>query len=156
MTGAHVESSGLDPMADLIRAQRLAAALAEAKGSIPTSPGTWHGLVQLSRDDLGDLVSGVDVGGTTIKAAVFDSDGLEYCRSERPTPRHLGPDAVIETTITRSASRAQVPEGQRLRAVGLVVPGSWTRSKGSPSTPRTSAGSSRRYARSWRRQLVCR
>ena len=43
VTGAHVESSDLDPMADLIRAQRLAVALAEAKGSIPTSPGTWHG-----------------------------------------------------------------------------------------------------------------
>jgi glucokinase len=71
----------------------------------------------------GDLVSGVDVGGTTIKAAVFDSDGLEYCRSERPTPRHLGPDAVIETTIhTIREQSGQVTEG-RLRAVGLVVPG---------------------------------
>jgi glucokinase len=71
-----------------------------------------------------DLVIGVDVGGTTIKAAVFDSDGLEYCRSERPTPRLLGPDAVIETTIHAIVEhRAQVPEAARLRAVGLVVPG---------------------------------
>ena len=71
-----------------------------------------------------DLVVGVDVGGTTIKAAVFDDEGLEYCRSERPTPRHLGPDAVIETTIhTIAELRAQVPEAARLRAVGLVVPG---------------------------------
>jgi glucokinase len=71
----------------------------------------------------GDLVSGVDVGGTTIKAAVFDSDGLENCRSERPTPRHLGADAVIETIIhTIREQSGQVPEG-RLRAVGLVVPG---------------------------------
>ena len=71
-----------------------------------------------------DLVIGVDVGGTTIKAALFDSDGLEYCSSERPTPRHLGPDAVIATTIHAIAElRAQVPEAARLRAVGLVVPG---------------------------------
>jgi glucokinase len=71
-----------------------------------------------------DLVVGVDVGGTTIKAAVFDDEGLEYCRSEQPTPRHLGPDAVIETTIhTIAELRAQVPEAARLRAVGLVVPG---------------------------------
>ena len=38
VTGAYVESSGLDPMADLIRAQRLAVALAEAKGLNPDEP----------------------------------------------------------------------------------------------------------------------
>jgi glucokinase len=71
----------------------------------------------------GDLVIGVDVGGTTIKAALFDSDGLEYSRSERPTPRHFGPDAVIATTIQAIVElRAQVSD-TRLRAVGIVVPG---------------------------------
>jgi glucokinase len=71
-----------------------------------------------------DLVIGVDVGGTTIKAALFDSDGLEYVRSARPTLRHLGPDAVITTTIDAIAElRAQVPESAQVRAVGLVVPG---------------------------------
>ena len=38
VTGAHLESSGLDPMADLVRAQRLAVALAEAKGLNPDEP----------------------------------------------------------------------------------------------------------------------
>ena len=38
VTGAYVECSGLDPMADLIRAQRLAVALAEAKGLNPDQP----------------------------------------------------------------------------------------------------------------------
>jgi glucokinase len=71
-----------------------------------------------------DLVIGVDVGGTTIKAALFDSDGLEYVRSARPTLRHLGPGAVITTTIDAIAElRAQVPESEQVRAVGLVVPG---------------------------------
>jgi glucokinase len=71
-----------------------------------------------------DLVIGVDVGGTTVKAALFDSDGLEYVRSDRSTPRHLGPDAVIATTIdTIVELRAQIPEAARVRAVGLVVPG---------------------------------
>jgi glucokinase len=71
-----------------------------------------------------DLVIGVDVGGTTVKAALFDSDGLDYCSSERPTPRHLGPDAVIETAIYAITElQAQVPEAGRVRAVGLVVPG---------------------------------
>ena len=122
VTGAHVESGGLDPMADLIRAQRLAAALAEARRAqsrrVP-APGT---VSQLSEMTSGDLVSGVDVGGTTIKAAVFDlTDSKLPQRAANPqTPR---PDAVIETIIhtIREQSR-QVPEG-RLRAVGLVVPG---------------------------------
>jgi glucokinase len=71
----------------------------------------------------GDLVIGVDVGGTTIKAALFDFAGLEYSRSERTTPRHLGPDAVIATTIQAIVElRAQVSD-TRLRAVGIVVPG---------------------------------
>lgn len=71
-----------------------------------------------------DLVIGVDVGGTTVKAALLDSDGLEYSGSERPTPRDLGPDAVIATIIRAIVElRARMPEAARLRAVGLVVPG---------------------------------
>src|SRR5262245_57633253 len=81
-----------------------------------------------SRDDQAvvqrDLVIGVDVGGTTIKAALFDSEGLEHFRNAWPTPRHLGPDAVIKTTIEAIAEqRAQAPEGTQVRAVGLVIPG---------------------------------
>jgi glucokinase len=71
-----------------------------------------------------DLVIGVDLGGTTVKAALIGSDGLEYGYSERPTPRHLGPDAVIATIIRAIVElRAQVSEDAQLRAVGLVVPG---------------------------------
>jgi glucokinase len=77
-------------------------------------------------DDAGrrGLVIGVDVGGTTVKAALLDSDGLEYGHSQRPTPRQLGPAAVIETIVRAIAElREQVPAAARLRAVGLVVPG---------------------------------
>ena len=71
-----------------------------------------------------DLVIGVDVGGTTIKAASLDAAGLEYGRSERPTPRHLGPDVVVDTAISAIVElRAQLPEDARLRGVGVVVPG---------------------------------
>jgi glucokinase len=81
-----------------------------------------------SRNDLDagqrDLVLGVDVGGTTVKAALLDTHGLEYGHSERPTPRHLGPDAVIKTIVGAIVElRDQVPAAARLRAVGLVVPG---------------------------------
>ena len=71
-----------------------------------------------------DLVIGVDLGGTTIKATPFDSDGLDYGHSERPTPRQSGPEAVVAATIDLIAElRAQLPHTARLRAVGLVVPG---------------------------------
>jgi glucokinase len=71
-----------------------------------------------------DLVIGVDVGGTSVKGALLDSDGLEYGDGEWPTPRHLGTDAVIATIIRAIVElRARVPEAARLRAVGLVVPG---------------------------------
>jgi fructoselysine-6-P-deglycase FrlB-like protein len=48
VTGAHLESSDLDPMADLIRAQRLAVALAEAKGLNPDEPRNLTRSVLLS------------------------------------------------------------------------------------------------------------
>ncbi len=71
-----------------------------------------------------EFVIGVDVGGTTIKAALLDSAGHEKSTSELVTPKHLGPEAVIATIIeVIDGLRAQVPEAARLRAVGVVVPG---------------------------------
>src|SRR4249919_3878919 len=71
-----------------------------------------------------DLVVGVDVGGTTIKAALLDSDGLEYDHSAQPTPTHLGPEAVVAAIIDAVLElRGHIPEAARLRSVGLVVPG---------------------------------
>ena len=64
------------------------------------------------------------MGGTTVKAALLDSDGREYGRSEQPTPRQVGPDAIVATIIDAIVElRRHVPEADRLRAVGLVVPG---------------------------------
>ena len=64
------------------------------------------------------------MGGTTVKAALLDSGGREYGRSEQPTPRQVGPDAIVATIIDAIVElRRHVPEAGRLRAVGLVVPG---------------------------------
>ena len=64
------------------------------------------------------------MGGTTVKAALLDSDGREYGRSEQPTPRQVGPDAIVATIIDAIVElQRHVPEAGRLRAVGLVVPG---------------------------------
>ena len=50
---------------------------------------------------------------------LFDSDGREHFRSDRPTPRHLGPEAVVATTIDaiaelRSAGHPRRREYERL------------------------------------------
>ena len=156
VTGAHVESSDLDAMADLIRAQRLAVALAEAKDSIPTSPGTWHG--QSCSPDMTAMRRG------TIRMsfnAILSLESTSAAPQSRPPssiptdsntagasgrhPGHLGPDAVVETTIHAIVEhKAQVPRPRGWALWALWSPGSWTRSEGSPSTPRTSAGSSSR------------
>ena len=105
-----------------------------------------------------DLVIGVDVGGTTIKAALSMLTDLEYGSSERPTPRHLGPTPSSQQSIDAIVDlQAQVPEAGATAGGRPCSPGwSWTRGTVSPFTPRTSAGSSCPYARWWRMHLVCR
>lgn len=72
-----------------------------------------------------DLVLAVDVGGTSIKAAVLDTAGTETLRRAVPTPFDHGPDAVVsairELVVDRVA--AAVSADTPVRAVGLVVPG---------------------------------
>ena len=83
-------------------------------GSVSAAPGS------------GDLVGGIDLGGTKVAAAVISPDHkvLSYCR--RPTPSKGGPPDVITAmalTMQEAASEAGVEPGQ-LRAVGVGAPGS--------------------------------
>jgi glucokinase len=68
-------------------------------------------------------VVALDVGGTTIKAALVDRHGTVMARLRRPTPsRDAGPDqvlAVIRATIDELAG----PRRASVLAVGLVVTG---------------------------------
>jgi glucokinase len=72
----------------------------------------------------GDAVIAVDVGGTTIKAALVDDDGYLHRELTRPTPVTEGPEAVIAAVqamigeLARAAATVPSP-----RAVGLVIPG---------------------------------
>ncbi|RNI24310.1 ROK family protein [Flexivirga caeni] len=70
-------------------------------------------------------VLAVDVGGTSIKAAVLDPDGTEALRRVVPTPFADGPDAVIGALRDLAADRvaAASDAGSPVRAVGVVVPG---------------------------------
>jgi len=67
-----------------------------------------------------DRVLAVDVGGTTIKAGWFTADGTVLDEWRVPTPQDDTGLAVVDV-VARFAAAA--PEGSRVRAIGLVVPG---------------------------------
>lgn len=64
-------------------------------------------------------VIGVDVGGTTIKAARVDAAGRRHALPPVPTP--LGADAVV-AAVTDVVGRLRADDGS-IPAVGVVVPG---------------------------------
>jgi glucokinase len=67
----------------------------------------------------------IDIGGTTIKAALVDRDGTVMARLRRPTPPHdNGPDEVLaEILATIDELTGSAPRSDGVRAVGLVVTG---------------------------------
>lgn len=64
-------------------------------------------------------VVALDVGGTSIKAAVVDGSGLVLRHTVRPTPVGDGPDAVVSAI----ASAARELVGPAVAAIGVVLPG---------------------------------
>ncbi len=74
---------------------------------------------------MADLVMGVDLGGTNIKAGVVSPEGEVAARCNAPTHAELGPEAVagnICETVRRCASRAGV-ELASLAGIGIGSPG---------------------------------
>ena len=66
-------------------------------------------------------VVAIDVGGTSLKAAVVNGDGHAQCFERRPTRAADGPEAVIDAVLGLAADLAgAVPETV---AVGLALPG---------------------------------
>lgn len=65
------------------------------------------------------FVIGVDVGGTTIKAARFASDGAVAAEEVVPTPTGDGADAVV--AAVRAVARCLLTDA--VLACGIVVPG---------------------------------
>ena len=71
----------------------------------------------------GSVVLAIDVGGTDIKAAVMDADGVVH-QTLTPTRAADGPDASFAAVLAAiERTRAGVPKGRDVAAVGLVVPG---------------------------------
>lgn len=70
------------------------------------------------------LYAGIDLGGTTIRAAVAREDGKILAHDQVSTSSHLGPNAVLEAighTITRL--QAEAGADSSLVGVGMGVPG---------------------------------
>jgi glucokinase len=67
----------------------------------------------------------LDIGGTTIKAALVDRDGTVMARLRRPTPPHdNGPDKVLaEILAAIEVLTGAAPRNGGVRAIGLVVTG---------------------------------
>jgi glucokinase len=70
-------------------------------------------------------VVALDVGGTTMKGAIVGPDGATCGPLRRPTPRGLGPDAVVASigvTLGELLEDAR-RRGLEVAAAGVVVPG---------------------------------
>ena len=75
-----------------------------------------------------EAVAAVDVGGTRVKAALVDRDGLELVSATVPTPADLGkPGALVSTVVDTLAaltlSASEQGRTVRLGGCGVVVPG---------------------------------
>lgn len=69
------------------------------------------------------VVAALDVGGTSIKAALIDRDGRVLLETRRPTGAQWGPDAVVQGIVELAAELAANPD-LAVVAVGTCVPGS--------------------------------
>ncbi|MGN6414467.1 ROK family protein [Flexivirga sp.] len=70
-------------------------------------------------------VLAIDVGGTSIKAAVLDADGGEHLRKAVHTPFAQGPEAILTALreLAHERTAAAGAAGMQLDAAGVVVPG---------------------------------
>ncbi|MDO8145633.1 MULTISPECIES: ROK family protein [unclassified Isoptericola] len=80
--------------------------------------------------DTRPVVIALDVGGTDIKAALMDADGVLH-QQVSSTRAEQGAGAAVEAVLEAIASvRARVPRGRRIDAVGLAVPGTVDEARG--------------------------
>ncbi len=75
---------------------------------------------------MADLLAGVDLGGTSIKAVVADMYGKILATESAPTESHAGPEAVIDRIgdlVSRLQDKASDGTSSRLLGIGMGVPG---------------------------------
>ncbi len=74
-----------------------------------------------------ELLVGLDVGTTAVKAAVFDTDGAECADGRAPTPwqraptgAEIDPDALLEAATAAAAQALEGAPGGTVRGVGVA------------------------------------
>ncbi|MFY1578904.1 ROK family protein [Verrucosispora sp. WMMD703] len=74
---------------------------------------------------IGEVAVALDVGGTGMKCALVDTDGVVRHAERHPTDAGRGPDAVVETILTVAEGLAGKARADGLTpiALGIVVPG---------------------------------
>jgi glucokinase len=70
-----------------------------------------------------NLVVGVDVGGTTIKAGIVSSDGAVRYSNKFPTCAEQGPATVIRQIKTAAQDALRHTSGQSVQGIGIGCPG---------------------------------
>ncbi|QDU98669.1 ROK family protein [Lignipirellula cremea] len=68
------------------------------------------------------VLAGVDLGGTSIKAAIADESGAVLAQRSAPTESHRGPLAVL-TIIGDLVETLAAEAGAQVQAIGVGVPG---------------------------------
>ena len=75
----------------------------------------------------GELVLGIDVGTSSIKAAVFDTDGRDVAHSREPTPwrmvdtgAELDPGALLASTLTAVRAARAAAGAAPVAAIGVA------------------------------------
>lgn len=74
----------------------------------------------MTADPPGALVAAVDVGGTSIKAALMDDRHATLRQARRRTPAEGGPEAVLNEV---ASVLAELVDGCAVSVAGVVVPG---------------------------------
>jgi glucokinase len=77
----------------------------------------------------GDIIAGIDIGGTKIAVALGDSHGWMSRISRFPTRVEIGPHSILENTINEIESMVK-EAGKRLAAVGVGCGGPLDRQRG--------------------------
>ena len=125
-TGAHFEAGTLDPMAELVRAQRVALARRPRRGPRPRPAAQPHPLRHPRRlmDPTptptpaplgpGEAVLAFDVGGTDTKSALVDADGTRARSPAHADPlgprRPAGAVVGVARRARRASTSSQLPD----------------------------------------------
>src|SRR5256885_9170402 len=73
-----------------------------------------------------EVVFAADLGGTNLRAATVDENGNIHFRVKQNTPQADQPDEIVRALVlaVRECEKQSKADGNRMRAVSVVVPGS--------------------------------